>query len=254
MLALSLASSILALRPLDTPGSLQANHQAINPARGLRSPTAVTAPCARAARGHCRPGRYATARSVQCPLTARRRGDEGACESCTTSETARRDTFCNCEHDGCETQAAHRTFCYRSYWLVILRLGDSGCAVPSCSPAGSPPREHRRTGSNRAAARFPGLTGRLAATYQTPAAAAGHLQRATGDRGAHMFTTRKCEVGADAGKWYTVVIVAQGTRPVGYCALGCPGHNSSAEALAHHLQYQLDREADLWLERRAARL
>lgn len=67
-----------------------------------------------------------------------------------------------------------------------------------------------------------------------------------------MLTTRKCEVGAETGKWYTVVIERQGTRRVGYCALGCPGHDSSAEALAHHLQYQLDREADLWLERRAA--
>jgi hypothetical protein len=67
-----------------------------------------------------------------------------------------------------------------------------------------------------------------------------------------MFTTRKCEVGADAGKWYAVVIASQGTRRVGYCALGCPGHDSAAEALAHHLEYQLDREADLWLERRAA--
>ena len=66
-----------------------------------------------------------------------------------------------------------------------------------------------------------------------------------------MFTTRKCEVGADAGKWYTVVIERQGIRRVGYCVL-CSGHDSSAEALAHHLQYQLDREADLWLERRAA--
>ena len=67
-----------------------------------------------------------------------------------------------------------------------------------------------------------------------------------------MFTTHKCEVGADTGKWYTVVIERQGIRRVGYCALACPGHHSSAEALAHHLQYQLDREADLWLERRAA--
>jgi hypothetical protein len=67
-----------------------------------------------------------------------------------------------------------------------------------------------------------------------------------------MLTTRKYEVGADAGKWYAVVIERQGARRVGYCALACPGHNSSEEALAHHLQYQLDREADLWLERRAA--
>src|SRR5437762_12080213 len=66
-----------------------------------------------------------------------------------------------------------------------------------------------------------------------------------------MFTTRKCEVGADAGKWYTVVIERQGTRRVGYCALGCPGHDSSAEALAHHLRHQLDRETDLWPARRA---
>jgi hypothetical protein len=65
-----------------------------------------------------------------------------------------------------------------------------------------------------------------------------------------MLTTRKWDVGADAGKWYTVVIERQGPRRVGYCALACSGHNSSAEALAHHLQYQLDRETDLWLERR----
>lgn len=67
-----------------------------------------------------------------------------------------------------------------------------------------------------------------------------------------MFTARKCDIGADAGKWYTVVIERQGIRRVGYCARECPGHDSSAEALAHHLQYQLDREADLWLERRGA--
>ena len=67
-----------------------------------------------------------------------------------------------------------------------------------------------------------------------------------------MFTTRKSEVGADAGKWYTVVIERQGARRIGYCAFGCPGHDSSAEALAHHLEYQLDRETDLWLERRSA--
>jgi hypothetical protein len=67
-----------------------------------------------------------------------------------------------------------------------------------------------------------------------------------------MFTTRKCEGGADDGKWYTVVIERQGTRRVGYCAFACPGHGSSEEAFAHHLQYQLDREADLWLDRRDA--
>ncbi|HSY04993.1 MAG TPA: hypothetical protein VK803_03545 [Steroidobacteraceae bacterium] len=68
----------------------------------------------------------------------------------------------------------------------------------------------------------------------------------------HAFAARMCEVGADVGKWYTVVIERQGTRRTGYCALACPGHSSAEEALAHHLQYQLDRETDLWLDRRAA--
>jgi hypothetical protein len=66
-----------------------------------------------------------------------------------------------------------------------------------------------------------------------------------------MFTTRKCEAGADAGKWYTVIVERQAVRRTGYCALECTGHESSADALEHHLQYQLDREADLWLDRRA---
>jgi hypothetical protein len=65
-----------------------------------------------------------------------------------------------------------------------------------------------------------------------------------------MFSARKCEVGADAGKWYTVVIERQGARRVGYCARSCAGHDSAEEALEHHLQYQLDRETDMWLERR----
>jgi hypothetical protein len=67
-----------------------------------------------------------------------------------------------------------------------------------------------------------------------------------------MLTTRKCEVGADAGKWYAVMINGQAVRRAGYCAVGCPGHESSGEALAHHLQYQLDRETDLWLVRQVA--
>jgi hypothetical protein len=67
-----------------------------------------------------------------------------------------------------------------------------------------------------------------------------------------MFTAaRMCESGADAGKWYTVIIERGGTRRAGYCAIGCTGHESSDEALAHYLQFQLDREADLWLDRRA---
>ena len=35
-----------------------------------------------------------------------------------------------------------------------------------------------------------------------------------------MLTTRKCDVGADAGKWYAVVIERQAVRRAGYCALG----------------------------------
>ena len=67
-----------------------------------------------------------------------------------------------------------------------------------------------------------------------------------------MLTARMCDDGADAGKWYAVVIDRQTVRRAGYCALGCSGHASSDDALAHHLQYQLDRETDLWLERRDA--
>jgi hypothetical protein len=65
-----------------------------------------------------------------------------------------------------------------------------------------------------------------------------------------MQTTRKCEDGADAGKWYAVVIEQKAVRRAGYCALGCAGHASSEDALAHLLQYQLDRQTDLWLDRR----
>lgn len=65
-----------------------------------------------------------------------------------------------------------------------------------------------------------------------------------------MFTAQKCEFGPDAGKWFTVTIHPGGiTHRIGYCARGCSGHESSDAALAHHLQFQLDRETDLWLER-----
>jgi hypothetical protein len=68
-----------------------------------------------------------------------------------------------------------------------------------------------------------------------------------------MFRARQCEEGPDAGKWYTVIVEPRSvTRRTGYCAFGCAGHETADEALAHHLQYQLDRETDLWLERRSA--
>jgi hypothetical protein len=69
-----------------------------------------------------------------------------------------------------------------------------------------------------------------------------------------MFTARRCEDGPDSGKWYAVNVAAGETRRIGYCARGCVGHTSSEEALAHYLSYQLDREVDLWLERRSAQL
>lgn len=66
-----------------------------------------------------------------------------------------------------------------------------------------------------------------------------------------MFNARMCESGDDAGKWYTVIIERGGVRRAGYCATACTGHDSADAALAHYLQFQLDRETDLWLERRA---
>jgi hypothetical protein len=68
-----------------------------------------------------------------------------------------------------------------------------------------------------------------------------------------MFTAQKCEFGNQAGKWFTVMIQPGGlTQRIGYCARGCLGHDSSVAALEHHLQFQLDRETDLWLERQQA--
>lgn len=68
-----------------------------------------------------------------------------------------------------------------------------------------------------------------------------------------MFTAQKSDSGKDAGKWFTVAILPGGLRHrIGYCARGCPGHESSIAALTHHLQFQLDRETDLWLERQQA--
>jgi hypothetical protein len=63
-----------------------------------------------------------------------------------------------------------------------------------------------------------------------------------------MLTARRAENGTDS-KWYATVIEPSGARRAGYCAKDCAGHSSSEEALAHYLQYQLDRETDLWLER-----
>jgi hypothetical protein len=64
---------------------------------------------------------------------------------------------------------------------------------------------------------------------------------------------RRSEDGPDCGRWYTVIVEPRGVvRRTGYCAARCPGHGTAEEALAHHLQYQLDRETNFWLERRAS--
>lgn len=65
-----------------------------------------------------------------------------------------------------------------------------------------------------------------------------------------MAIARMSESGADAGKWYAVIPGQNGVRRAGYCATECSGHHSSRDALAHYLQFQLDRETDLWLDRR----
>lgn len=67
-----------------------------------------------------------------------------------------------------------------------------------------------------------------------------------------MLIPRQNADGADSGKWYMMTIEAgRPARRTGYCALQCEGHGTPEEALAHHLQYQLDRQVDLRLERRS---
>lgn len=73
-------------------------------------------------------------------------------------------------------------------------------------------------------------------------------------KGAAMFTPRVSEGGPDEGKWYMMVVEGKTPpRRTGYCAGACSGHGTEAEAVEHFLQYQLDREVDLWLARRAER-
>ena len=59
--------------------------------------------------------------------------------------------------------------------------------------------------------------------------------------------------GVDAGKWYMMAVEGKISVRAGYCAASCDGHSTKAEALEHFLQYQLDREVDLWLSRRDER-
>lgn len=69
-----------------------------------------------------------------------------------------------------------------------------------------------------------------------------------------MFVPKLSEEGPDAGKWYMTSVEGKTIiRRVGYCGGNCNGHGTQAEAVEHFLQYQLDREVDLWLSRRGER-
>jgi hypothetical protein len=69
-----------------------------------------------------------------------------------------------------------------------------------------------------------------------------------------MFVPQKSDEGPDAGKWYMMAVEGKTViRRVGYCGGHCDGHGTQAEAAEHFLQYQLDREVDLWLARRGER-
>lgn len=69
-----------------------------------------------------------------------------------------------------------------------------------------------------------------------------------------MFVSKVSVDGPDAGKWYMMAVEGKSAiRRVGYCAGNCDGHSTEAGAAEHFLQYQLDREVDLWLSRRGER-
>lgn len=69
-----------------------------------------------------------------------------------------------------------------------------------------------------------------------------------------MFVAKVSVDGPDAGKWYMMAVEGKiAIRRVGYCARNCDGHSTQGEAAEHFLQYQLDREVDLWLARRGER-
>jgi hypothetical protein len=69
-----------------------------------------------------------------------------------------------------------------------------------------------------------------------------------------MFIPKMSTEALDEGKWYMMVVEGKTPpRRAGYCGGACAGHASEAEASEHFLQYQLDREVDLWLARRGER-
>ena len=47
-----------------------------------------------------------------------------------------------------------------------------------------------------------------------------------------MVSAQMCETGKDAGRWFSLARAPGGVEyRVGYCARGCPGHDSGAAAL-----------------------
>jgi hypothetical protein len=69
-----------------------------------------------------------------------------------------------------------------------------------------------------------------------------------------MFIPKMSTDALDEGKWYMMLVEGKTPpRRTGYCAGSCSGHSTEAEANEHFLQYQLDREVDLWLARRGER-
>src|SRR5580693_4676978 len=69
-----------------------------------------------------------------------------------------------------------------------------------------------------------------------------------------MFSPKVSAEGPDTGRWYMMAVEGKNaSRRAGYCAANCNGHSTQAEAIEHFLQYQLDREVDLWLARRSER-
>ncbi|HKZ72599.1 MAG TPA: hypothetical protein VJ011_00970 [Steroidobacteraceae bacterium] len=69
-----------------------------------------------------------------------------------------------------------------------------------------------------------------------------------------MVIPKQSVAGAEAGRWYMMSVQGGAAHRVGYCASACDGHETREDALEHYLRFQLDRESDLWLDRRSAAL
>lgn len=54
---------------------------------------------------------------------------------------------------------------------------------------------------------------------------------------------REESTGERLGIWHYTVTQDGETRPIGYCALGCEGHETAEEAIEHYRQWLLDKTA-----------